>query len=175
MSDNLTLAIVSALAVAAIIFSSVAVLVNSASKERSAVPAYPTRSGRLKHVCTRVLTASQFIARRAGVWVPVLVHLARNAGSCLSSPLRARLACRCATKRTPTPFPATRPLRIARCHRPLQVAGHLVIVSDFPDGKSRAVLRPRTRPAIRVSLGELDTSPAADLEFLRLAKVHRIG
>lgn len=74
-----------------------------------------------------------------------------------------------------TPFPEPPLHRIALCHRPLTVAGHRVIVSDFPGGRSRATLRPRSRPSDRIDLGELDTGPASDLAFLRLAKQHRVS
>jgi hypothetical protein len=50
-----------------------------------------------------------------------------------------------------------------------------VIVTDYPDHKSRAVLRPRSRLSQRVVLGEMDTSNASDVEFLRLAKAHRVS
>jgi hypothetical protein len=175
MSDNLTLGIVAALATAAILFVSLNVLIYKVSREKPPAPLYPMRPSPSQRLWTLVLKASKFLARKARTWTPVLVHVVKDCYSSLSTAVREYVPRRRLPQRTPPPFPAERTWRIAQCHRPLSAAGHLVIVSDYPDGKSRAVLRPRSRPTLRVVLGELDTGPAADLEFLRQAKAHRVS
>lgn len=118
-----------------------------------------------------------------------VVKSIRRVGSLALRPIRralSLLASALRTARTPlhrqlsnrgrlAPFPEPPIHRIALCHRPLTVAGHRVIVSDYPGGRSRATLRPRSRPSDRIDLGELDTGPTSDLAFLRLAKQHRVS
>lgn len=175
-STQLTLAIVSALAVFAILFSIMFVGFYLLSRDsKPPLPTYgPTRSQRAR----KALAAfARVVYRRAQVWFPVLSHLARDCGSTVLVAVRKRLPRRRAssTQTIAPPFPDERVWRFAVRHRSLHAAGHLVLVSDYPDGKSRAVLRPRTRLSQRVDLGELNTGPASDLEFLRLAKAYRIA
>ncbi len=171
---QLTLAIVTALAVFAIIFSLMFVVFYLASRDsKPPLPTYgPTRSQRFRNVLKTLFRA---VSRKAQVWIPTLVHFTLDCGSTVLVALRKRLPRPRApsTQTIAPPFPAERIWRFARCHRALQASGHLLFVADYPDGKSRAVLRPRTRISERVDLGELITGPASDLEFLRLAKAYR--
>jgi predicted small integral membrane protein len=175
MSDNLTLGIVAGLAFAAIVLLLVNIVVAKVSSPKPPVPTYPLRVTRSQRLWTLVLLAAKFVARKCEVWIPVIYQFVRDCVSTILVALRKRLPSRRspATQTIAPPFPAERVWRIARCHRSMHASGHLLFVSDYPDGKSRAVLRPRTRISERVDLGELTTGPASDLEFLRLAKAYR--
>ena len=163
------LGMIAVLAFIAIIAVTFALLVWAMSR-RDTTPAaplltpHPKRTRQVLQWLRRVGSLALPPIRR---WLSLLANvlrLVRAARHRLRSQ-RARLA----------PFPEPPIHRIALCHRPLTVAGHRVIVSDFPGGRSRATLRPRSRPSDRIDLGELDTGPASDLAFLRLAKQHRVS
>jgi hypothetical protein len=167
--------VIAVLLAGAIFFAGMLILIGLVSREKPPAPVYPMRPNRLQRLWTLVLKCSKFVARKARLWTPVLVHVSKDCNASLSKAVLERVARERLPQITPPPFPAERIWRFARCHRPLTAAGHLVVVSDYPDGKSRAVLRPRSRPSVRVVLGELDTGPASDLEFLRQAKAHRVS
>lgn len=176
MSDNVTLGIVAGLAVAAIFFLLMVIAIVKVSKEKPPVPAYlPHRPSRLQRFWTLVLKLSKFVSRHARIWLPVFADVAKHVWTSLITTVREHARRRRVAQTIHPPFPAERSWRIALRHRPLHAAGHLVIVTDYPDHKSRAVLRPRSRLSQRVVLGEMDTSNASDVEFLRLAKAHRVS
>jgi len=176
MSDNVTLGIVGGLAFAAIVLLGMFIAVVKVSKEKPPLPTYlPHRPSRLERLWTLVLKFSKWLSRKAGIWLPVFADLAKHILKSLISTVREHARRRRVAETIAPPFPAERTWRIASRHRSLHAAGHLLIVSDYPDGKSRAVLRPRSRPSERIDLGELDTGISADLEFLRLVKAHRVS
>jgi hypothetical protein len=175
MSDNLVLGIVAGLAFAAIALLAMFITVAKVSTVKPPAPVYLPRPSRLQRFWTLVLKLGKFVSRKANIWLPVFAHLAKNISASLISTVREHARRRRVAETIHPPFPAERTWRIATRHRPLHAAGHLVIVSDYPDHKSRAVLRPRSRLSQRIVLGELETSSASDLEYLRLAKAHRVS